>query len=177
MRRNLHTAETLCSNQHCKRVRFKTALRSKAVQKLIHVIGGIFDLLAVPPNNILKFAALLYHPPDDQKTDHCKGQPSGDITIFGSQIAPALGIRRRFAGQEPLDPVTRTYNETMARLLPTYGVEFCEIPRAELDGAPISASRVRALLKERGGVTDAVLELVPECTGAYLLERFGRGEA
>lgn len=100
-----------------------------------------------------------------------------DITIFGSQIAPALGIRRRFAGQEPLDPVTRTYNETMARLLPTYGVEFCEIPRAELGGEPISASRVRALLKEHGGVTDGVLELVPECTGAYLLERFGRGEA
>lgn len=97
-----------------------------------------------------------------------------DVTLFGQCLAPPLGIRKRFAGQEPLDPVTRCYNETMARLLPGMGVEFCEIPRAERGGAPISASRVRRILKEEGGVTRELLALVPACTGAYLLERYGR---
>jgi len=96
-----------------------------------------------------------------------------DVTVFGRCIAPGLGITRRFAGQEPLDPVTWTYNEMMKRLLPAMGVEFREVPRTELDGRPVSASRVRRLLREHGGVTDAVLALVPPCTGAYLLEKYG----
>ena len=95
-----------------------------------------------------------------------------DITIFWSKIAPVLGIRRRFAGQEPFDPVTRQYNETMRRLLPGYGVEFVELPRCCVDGIPISASRVRRLLKENNGVTDEVLGLVPPCTAAWLLRSF-----
>ena len=95
-----------------------------------------------------------------------------DITIFGSKIAPVLGIRRRFAGQEPFDPVTRQYNETMRRLLPEYGVEFVELPRCCADGIPISASRVRRLLKENNGVTDEILRLVPPCTADWLLRSF-----
>lgn len=96
-----------------------------------------------------------------------------DITLFGKLIAPELRIRKRFAGQEPFDPVTRAYNETMRRLLPRFGVEFIEVPRAAQGGTPISASRVRRLLAE-SGVTDELLAQVPPCTGRYLRERFSR---
>ena len=104
-------------------------------------------------------------------------QSALDITIFGRCIAPALGITRRFAGTEPLDAVTRVYNETMARLLPGFGVEFREMERVSAGEAPISASRVRRLLDEKGGVTEEVRALVPETTAEYLLDRFGEGRA
>ncbi|MDR1012689.1 MAG: adenylyltransferase/cytidyltransferase family protein, partial [Lactobacillales bacterium] len=35
--------------------------------------------------------------------------PSIDVEIFGEHIAPALGIKIRFAGEEPLDQITRQY--------------------------------------------------------------------
>lgn len=103
-------------------------------------------------------------------------QSEVDITLFARQIAPALGICRRFAGEEPFDVVTRQYNETMARLLPAHGVEFCQIPRACLGGEPISASRVRGLLAEQNGVTAEIREMVPPCTAQYLTERYGEAE-
>ena len=44
------------------------------------------------------------------------------------------------------------------------------IQRKELDGGPISASRVRALLEERKW--EELSRLVPETTLCYLKERF-----
>ena len=99
-----------------------------------------------------------------------------DIALFASRIAPLFSITRRFAGEEPLDPVTREYNRAMERILPRMGIEFHLIERicAEDDGTGgvISASRVRALL-ERDGVSRELLKLVPPCTAAYLQKRFG----
>lgn len=92
-----------------------------------------------------------------------------DITIFAQKIAPVLGISVRFAGEEPLDPVTRQYNAAMRTILPAYGIEFMEIPRRQRNGEAISASQVRRLLRE-SGVTEPVLALVPPCTQAYLRE-------
>lgn len=94
-----------------------------------------------------------------------------DITLFARRIAPALHITRRYAGEEPLDQITAVYNRTMARLLPRYGIQFCQIPRREREGIIISATRVRRLLKEKG-VCDEVLALVPETTARYLKEHF-----
>lgn len=92
--------------------------------------------------------------------------PSMDVQIFGEYIAPALGINVRFAGEEPLDNITRQYNETMARLLPQYGVDFQVIPRKETDGGVISASRVRKLLEENN--FEEIKRLVPITTFDYL---------
>jgi len=94
-----------------------------------------------------------------------------DVTLFAQRLAPVLHITKRFAGQEPLDPVTARYNKTMQRILPQYGISFCEIPRLERDGRVISASRVRKLLREQG-VCREVLALVPESTGRYLQTEF-----
>ena len=103
-------------------------------------------------------------------------QSEVDVTLFARAIAPALGIRRRFAGEEPFDAVTRLYNDTMERLLSENGVEFCKIARVCLGDEPISASRVRKLLSEHGGVTEEIRAMVPACTAAYLSEKYGEAE-
>lgn len=38
---------------------------------------------------------------------------SADVELFGRFIAPALGVRIRFVGKEPLDVVTNQYNESL----------------------------------------------------------------
>lgn len=88
-----------------------------------------------------------------------------DIELFRKHIAPALGISRRFAGEEPYSPVTRAYNERMKELLPESGIAFEEIPR--LDG--ISAGRVRELI--RSADLEKVKEMVPESTYEVIQRR------
>ena len=91
-----------------------------------------------------------------------------DVTVFAREIAPCLHIKKRFAGEEPNDSVTHQYNETMSRILPEYGIEFIEIPRAEINGEIISASHVRELLKSQD--FDTIKKLVPDPTYRYLLD-------
>ena len=94
-----------------------------------------------------------------------------DVETFGSQIAPCLNINVRFVGEEPLDPITAQYNQSMKEILPKYGVELCEIPRKEINGEVISASRVRKCLVEKNW--DEIRKLVPETTYSFLEEKFG----
>lgn len=96
---------------------------------------------------------------------------SMDVETFCKHIAPPLRIKKRFAGEEPFDPVTLNYNENMRRILPKYGMEFCEIPRLAIDEKRvINATEVRRLLKERDFVT--INEYVPETTLAILKEKY-----
>jgi len=94
-----------------------------------------------------------------------------DLTIFATHFARPMGITRRYVGTEPNCAVTATYNHQMKSFLPTMGIEVVEIPRYELGGQPVSASKVRALLKE--GKLDEIKPLVPPATFAYL-ERMTR---
>ena len=96
--------------------------------------------------------------------------PTNDVEIFASSIAPSLGITIRFAGEEPLDYITQQYNDTMARVLPRYNIDFEVIPRKESDGEVISASRVRTLLKEKD--FEGISKIVPEKTLEYLKEKY-----
>lgn len=102
-----------------------------------------------------------------------------DIEFFAGHIAPALGITRRFAGEEPLDPVTKAYNERMKELLPQRGIGFEEIPRlTDGKGEHVSASRVRELIKNvKGQPADAaektleqIRDMVPETTFSTILK-------
>lgn len=95
---------------------------------------------------------------------------SQDVDMFAHYIAPELGIAVRFAGEEPLDPVTRQYNESMAERLPMYGIRFCEIPRKTDETNVISASRVRAAIQD--GDWEHIKRLVPQTTMDYLVRRF-----
>ena len=95
---------------------------------------------------------------------------SNDILIFAREIAPCLHITKRFAGEEPLDKVTKQYNESMKKILPEYGIQFIEIQRTKSDDEVISASRVRKLLEQRDFAS--IKKLVPESTFKYLVERY-----
>lgn len=94
---------------------------------------------------------------------------SKDLEIFARYIAPALGITKRFVGEEPTDKVTRQYNQQMQDLLGDFGIELEIIPRKELDGVAISASNVRRYMKE--GNWEAVKKLVPETTHEKIVKR------
>ncbi|MDR1903678.1 MAG: [citrate (pro-3S)-lyase] ligase [Treponema sp.] len=95
-----------------------------------------------------------------------------DLKIFCERVARPLGITRRFVGTEPFSPLTDSYNALMKKILPGYGIELIELPRItdNRDGRAVSASRVRALLRE-GRLTD-VKELVPQVTWEYLTEHY-----
>ena len=94
-----------------------------------------------------------------------------DLEIFASRFAPALGLRKRFVGTEPLDPVTRRYNEALQSFLPGRGISVVEVPRLEAEGGPVSASRVRRCLAS--GDWQLLQQLVPHTTFTYLTKRFG----
>lgn len=93
-----------------------------------------------------------------------------DLRIFCEVIARCMNIRCRFAGEEPADVVTRRYNEAMRRILPQYGMEFCQIPRLKTcEDEYVSATTVRRLLGQ--GDWEAVSAFLPETTTEYLKRR------
>lgn len=147
---------------------FSTPVRLRLVQEgtadlpnvRVHLSGPYMISASTFPTYFLK-----------EGEDAARLQSELDLTLFAQKIAPPLHITKRFAGAEPLDPVTAAYNRAMGRLLPQYGIEFCEIPRIAQGGAAISASRVRALLREKG-LCSEVLALVPETTARYLKSVF-----
>ncbi len=98
-----------------------------------------------------------------------------DTTVF-SQIAKALNITDRFVGEEPLSPATALYNQAMQELLPQEGIGLHILKRkGDKASSPISASRVRALLKT--GDIEAIRPLVPSSTYQFLLGDEGKAIA
>ncbi len=94
-----------------------------------------------------------------------------DLEMFRKHVAPTLRIGSRFVGTEPFCPVTSVYNEMMKRILPAPGedrhaVSVVEMPRFREEGVPVSASRVRNLIRERK--MKDVEKLVPEVTWKWL---------
>lgn len=96
---------------------------------------------------------------------------SQDVDLFGKYIAPVLDIKIRFAGEEPLDPITNQYNKMMEERLPVFGLEFKIIARKKEGCEVISASRVRQLMSD--GKWDEIRKLVPDVTWHYLQEEYG----
>lgn len=86
-----------------------------------------------------------------------------DLDLFGRHIAPALGATVRFVGSEPTDALTYRYNELMQATLPDVRV----MQRYEVDGEPVSASRVRMALVKNN--LSAAAPLVPPTTLPYLI--------
>ncbi len=85
-----------------------------------------------------------------------------DVLTFAEKIAPQLGIKYRFVGEEPEDKVTDLYNQAMKKILPQYGINLFEIPRKKQNGKYISASLVRKYLEENN--KELLRELLPETT-------------
>ena len=89
---------------------------------------------------------------------------------FGEFIAKRLNITRIFLGREPICAITRQYNDQMERILPKFGIAVEIIDRIAHEGAPISASQVRAYLKEKQ--FDLIQEIVPPATYTHLLRYY-----
>ena len=87
------------------------------------------------------------------------------IPAYRPKIAAALGINRRYVGEEPTSLVTGIYNQIMSEKLPENGIECIIVPRKENDGKAISASTVRQALKEENW--ELLEKLVPETTLGY----------
>lgn len=108
------------------------------------------------------FPSYFTRDPNEQVEDHALL----DVTIFGQYIVPALGITDRYVGQEPYCPVTSVYNRVMRKELPRYGVTVHEIPRLEVEGQAVSASRVRQALRDDNWTELA--KLLPSTTLDFL---------
>ncbi len=91
-----------------------------------------------------------------------------DAGIFCTWFSKIFGITTRFVGEEPYCDVTLSYNNTLKRVLGDAGLTLIEIPRISRDGAAISASRVRQLIRENQ--EDAIRALVPVSTWQYIFE-------
>ena len=94
-----------------------------------------------------------------------------DLKIFRRYIAPALGVRYRFIGDEPNCIVTRKYNEAMFQWLEKEEmdvppIKVIKIERKEIDGDFISASKVRKLLSKED--FDTIEKYVPKPTFDFL---------
>lgn len=138
------------------------------------------DRLALAKAGTAQLSNVLVHPGGDYlissatfPTYFLKDQSRGaqvfcglDLTLFAERFAPALGITRRFVGTEPLCPVTSAYNQAMQAFLPSRGIQVVELPRISAAGAPISASRVRALWQ--AGELAPLAALVPPATLEYI---------
>ena len=98
-----------------------------------------------------------------------------DLQIFCEHICPALNITKRFAGEEPLDMVTKQYNDNMKKILPEWGIEFIEIPRLKVNSENVvSASKVRDFLKEKN--FEEIRKYVPDTTYTFLLDHYKEWE-
>jgi [citrate (pro-3S)-lyase] ligase len=96
-----------------------------------------------------------------------------DLNVFRNQLAPYLGITHRFVGTEPYCKVTNNYNQNMKKILAepngkSNPIEVVEIDRIEFADKPISASRVRALLKDKN--YEELKSIVPSTTYEFLME-------
>ncbi|MDR1916360.1 MAG: [citrate (pro-3S)-lyase] ligase [Synergistaceae bacterium] len=126
----------------------------------LHKTGSYMVSSAVFPSYFLE---------DDESV--ITAQAHLDLNIF-KKIASALGVSRRYVGTEPFSKVTGIYNSVMRSELPKAGIECAEILRIDLDGQPISASKVRQAIKE--GDMDSVRSMVPKSTYDYLLTERGQ---
>ena len=106
--------------------------------------------------------------------DNAEILDGGNYIISGATFptAPSLNIKIRFVGSEPLDPFTQTFNETMLQVLPPHDIKVDIIERLQSSGQPVSASRVRTLLKE--GRLAETQSLVPMSTFAYFSSPAGQ---
>jgi len=138
-------------------------------------VSALDRVIAVPSGEFILSWSTFSSYFEKENIQHEKVDAYLDLHIFARYIASQLNIKYRFVGEEPNDKVTLQYNNQMKEILPKYGVELIEIPRAMTDsGEIISASTVRKLLHNRDFKT--LSRYVPDSTLNYLLKIKGLKE-
>lgn len=106
-----------------------------------------------------------------ESDNNAKADAAEEASYFCEYIAPPLNITRIFLGNEPTCMITKQYNEQMAEILPSYGIELTIIERINAgDGQPISASAVRRFLANKD--FDKIKPIVPNAVYEFLLEKY-----
>ncbi len=124
--------------------------------------GDIENVIVVPSSEwVISYKTIPIYFEKEVKQE-MKVDAQYDLEIFGRYIAPKLGIQKRFVGDEPIDKVTRQYNEQMKEVLSLFGLEVEIIPRLESCGEIISASGVRKYIEE--GNWERLKRVVPDVT-------------
>lgn len=98
--------------------------------------------------------------------DAGRAQCALDIALFTQHFAPHFGITRRYVGTEPLSALTEQYNRALKDALPGQGIEVREVPRLCVGEMPVSATHVRACVREKDWA--GLGKLVPESTLDYI---------
>lgn len=104
---------------------------------ILHDTGAYLISQATFPSYFLK-----------EETAVCEAHARLDVTVF-SRIAKELGITARFVGQECDSMVTAVYNRIMHEQLAHAGIRVYEIPRRQIEGEVISASKIRQWIHEK----------------------------
>lgn len=141
---------------------FPFAVRQRLVQEGVAEYNNV---IVIPGGSYIVSAATFpgYFTKGDETVT---AQTRLDAAIFAQHIAPAMGITRRYVGDEPYCAVTKAYNQALFDILPNYHIDVCEMPRIAMNGSIISASRVRELIRQNGW--DEIRTLVPDSTYQYL---------
>lgn len=107
-----------------------------------------------------------------KKEDKVLNEAQIDAGIFGKYFCSKFNIKDRYVGEEPLDYVTNEYNKALLSELYKFGVDLHIIKRLRIKDTLISASKVRALIKE--DKIGEALNLLPESTIDFLTSSGGR---
>ncbi|MBC8014169.1 MAG: [citrate (pro-3S)-lyase] ligase [Sporomusaceae bacterium] len=129
---------------------------------------GVADLanVAVVPTGKYMVSAATFPTYFTRNADKAAAQAALDITLFAKKIAPSLGIKARYIGEEPYCPVTNAYNDAMLAIFPQHGIKIKVIERVQVEGEIISASKVREMIRQDDW--EAIKKFVPENTYHYL---------
>ena len=95
-----------------------------------------------------------------------KEQMVVDATLFKERIATYLDISARYVGEEPLSPMTRSYNDILETILPPEIKVYVLARKKTEQHQVISASQVRKAYL--AGQLEKIKYMVPETTYQYL---------
>jgi len=149
---------------------FSTAERSKLVEAGTKHLPNVV-ILPTRDYQVSSATFPSYFLKDQAKENVARTQAVLDATLFKEKIVPVLHIKTRYVGEEPLSPVTEIYNESMRHVFAD-DLKLVVIPRIEIEGQVISATRVRKALKVDDFQT--IKKLVPPTTYTYLVENYGK---
>jgi len=136
--------------------------------RLMLVREGVADLanVAVFPAGSYIISAATFPTYFTRDLEQVVAQTRLDIEVFATRIAPPLGIKFRYIGEEPYCEVTNAYNQAMLDILPTHGIAVRMIQRVGVDGDIISASKVRDMIRKNDWA--GIERVVPASTYRYL---------